>query len=308
MIKIALITDTNQSAIWRLASALKYDGIIYKITSFHPKRPDPKEIQAVKELFVWADLIHIQYWKSGVKIRSMMPDLWNTKRKILTHYNPYNLHDEDWHDYIKLVVVNKTQHKELPSAKLIPLCTDVEFFKFNPNYTNDLVVNMTVNRIEGKKGVKEVAEACQELGYKFLLVGRPSDPKYVDSIKKLSNVEFKQSVSEQELRNCYYRSAVHVCNSVPNFESGSLPVLEAMACGVPVISRNVGHIPDLNTGNNLILLEKPKLNDGLKETLKRVMEDKQLRLNLREPGRKTAESRGYHIWRKMHGDLYKGIS
>lgn len=308
MIKIALITDTNQSAIWRLAAALKYDGITYKSTSFHPKKPSPEQIQKVQELFAWADIVHIQYWKTGAKIRSMFPQMWGTKRKILTHYNPYNLHEEQWQDYVQLVVVNKTQQKELPQAKLIPLCTDAEFFKFNPNYTPENVVNMTVNRIEGKKGVKEVAEACNELGYKFLLVGRVSDPKYVEMITKLNNVEFKPGVTEDQLRSCYYRSAVHVCNSVPNFESGTLPILESMACGVPVISRNVGHVPDIYNKENLVLLEKPGLNDGLKDVLRFVMEDKPWRLRLRDAGRKTAESRGYHIWRKMHGDLYKGIA
>jgi glycosyltransferase involved in cell wall biosynthesis len=307
MIKIALITDTNQSAIWRLAAALKYDGLTYRPTAFHPKKPSSDQIKNVQELFAWADLVHIQYWKSGAKIREMFPSVWPTKRKILTHYNPYNLHEENWQDYIKVVVVNKTQQKELPDAKLIPLCTDAEFFKFNPNYTKDTVVNMTVNRIEGKKGVKEVAEACHELGYKFLLVGRPSDPKYVDSVKQLKNVEYRQGISEEELRNCYYKSAIHVCNSIPNYESGTLPVLESMACGVPVISRKVGHAEDLYNGNNLVLLEKPGLKDGLKEAIKQTMENLELRLKLRENGRKTAESRGYHIWRKMHGDLYKGV-
>jgi glycosyltransferase involved in cell wall biosynthesis len=308
MIKIALITDTSHSAIWRLASMLKLDGFEYKATSFHPKKPSPNETNKVKELFQWADYVHIQYWKSGAKIRELFPKIWNSKPKLLTHYNPYNLHEESWDDYIKLVVVNKTQQAELPQATLIPLCTDVEFFTFNPNYTTEKVVNMTVNRIEGKKGVKEVAQICEELGYKFLLVGRPSKPQYVNDVLKFKCVEYKQNVTDAQLVENYYKSTIHVCNSVPNFETGTLPVLESMACGVPVITRNVGHAPDMYNGKNFIMLDSPYPDvEELKSKLKSTMEDRDLRMQMREEGRKTAESRGRHVWRKNHGTLYNSL-
>jgi glycosyltransferase involved in cell wall biosynthesis len=305
--KIALITDTKQSAIWRLAQALKYDGIEYKTTSFHPKQPNPDEQKAVTSLFQWADLVHIQYWKSGKKIREIFPALWKSKRKILTHYNPYNLHEESWEDYVQVVVVNKTQHKELPQAKLIPLCTDIQFFTPVPKSTEN-IINMVVNRIEGKKGVQEVAKACQQLGYKFLLVGRVSDRNYLNQLLG-SHVEFHESVTEDQLLHYYHRSNIHICNSVPNFESGTLPILEAMSCGVPVITRKVGHVPDIYDGNNMVLLEKPSPADvnEIKEAIRKVMENNELHQQLREAGLKTVQGRGYHIWRKMHADLHKGI-
>lgn len=305
--KIALITDTQQSAIWRLAKALKYDGIEYKSFSFHPKKPNSQEISTIQDFFRWADLIHLQYWKSGAKIREIFPQLWPTKTKLLTHYNPYNLNEEKWEDYVQLVVVNKTQHQGLPQAKLIPLCTDIQFF--TPAQMNgEKVVNMVVNRIEAKKGIKEVAEACRQLGYKFLLAGRVSDRNYLNQMLG-SHMEFHENVTENQLRDYYHRSAIHVCNSVPNFESGTLPVLEAMACGIPVVSRKVGHIPDLYDGNNMVLLENPSPADvnEVKEALKKVMENIELRKSLREAGLKTVQNRGYHIWRKKHADLYKGI-
>jgi glycosyltransferase involved in cell wall biosynthesis len=307
--KIALFTDTNQSAIWRLARGLKHPDFQFRVTDFHPKKPNPAQMKKAKELFRWADLVHIQYWKTGAKIRETFRE-WGSKPKLLTHYNPYNLHEEDWNDYKQLIVVNQTQHKGLPKAKLIPLCTDLKFFHFNQNYTNLKTVNMSVNRIEGKKGVKEVAQACKELGYKFLLVGRVSKRDYCNEVIKAGGkfIKFTENVTDLQLRDKYHASAIHVCNSVDRFESGTLPILECMASGVPVVSRRVGHVPDLYNGKNLKLLEgRPNDVEGIKKILKHLMENHKARTNMRNEAIKTVAKRGYNTWSKMHAAVYKGF-
>ncbi|MHA1225149.1 MAG: glycosyltransferase [Candidatus Hodarchaeales archaeon] len=76
---------------------------------------------------------------------------------------------------------------------------------------------MVAARIEGKKGIREVAQACADLGYRFLLVGRVSRPAYMKQILDIG-VEFKEDVTDEELRNLYKRMTVLVCNSVDNFE------------------------------------------------------------------------------------------
>ncbi|MBU1759384.1 MAG: glycosyltransferase, partial [Bacteroidetes bacterium] len=60
-------------------------------------------------------------------------------------------------------------------------------------------------------------------------------------------------------------------NSLFDFESGTLPILEAMACGVPVLTRNIGHVPDLFDGKNMVIregeqndVEDLKKNKGIK--------------------------------------------
>jgi hypothetical protein len=99
----------------------------------------------------------------------MYPSEFHSKPKILTHYNPYNLNEEKWEEYKFVCVVNNYQKSILQNALMMPLCIDTSFFKFNrSNYTIEPIVNMSVNRIEGKKGVYEVAKACKELNYKFI--------------------------------------------------------------------------------------------------------------------------------------------
>lgn len=312
-LKVLAITDTNKSAIFRLTNQIKkYSSEIeMKIVDFHPKKPDSKQIENFKNGVKWCDIIDVQYWKSGSKIKEMFPELWKSKKKILTHHNPYNLHEENWIEYKKIIVLNKTQQSQLPNSIWIPHCIDMNFFKFNENYSKEKIVNMTVARIEGKKGVYEVAKACAELGYKFLLVGRISKQDYYDKISKefgQGNFEFRNNVTEDLLLKSYYESAIHVCNSVDNFESGTMPILEAISCGVPVVTRKIGHIPDIFNGENLSILDcQPENTEVIKNNIKDLMEDLPKRLEMRKKAIESISDRTPERFSKDYLKVYCSI-
>ena len=205
------------------------------------------------------------------------------------------------------MVVNNYQKGILPHARLIPLCIDLDFYKYNRSrYTVDPVVNMSVNRIEGKKGVIETAQSCSDLGYRFLLVGRVSDGKYMERVKKIAGkfLDFRNGVSDDAVKAAYYESAIHVCNSQDFFESGTLPLLESMACGLPVLTRRVGHVPELYDGTNM------HINDGhnedvetLKGHIKKMMDSRDYRIQLRLRGEETVKPRS-DTWR---AEPYKNL-
>ena len=312
--KILQITDVLTSAITRLCKQIiKHNKSEHeiKLVSFHPKKPDKHELENIKKLWNWADIVDVQYWKSGAKIAELFPELWNKKKKILTHYNPYNLLEQEWKDYAAVVVVNNYQQSVLPAARLFPLSVDLDYYKFNRSkYTIEPVVNMSVNRMESKKGVIEVALACQQLNYRFLLVGRVSDAKYMNEVKSAGGkiLTFKNSASDDEVRQAYYDSAIHVCNSKDLFESGTLPLLECMSCGTPVLTRLVGHVPDLNDGTNMHINDKPKEDvENIKKCLKEMMDDRDYRIKLRINAEKTVQGRSDKIRAEQYNLLYKEI-
>jgi len=293
---ILIVIDKGGTAIDRLAQSVKrnlpqHDIVIFPV---HPKRNEADTIIEAQRLMAWADVIDIHYWKSGQILRMSFPKEFESKPRILFHFNPYDAESEENQYYTKVVVGNNSIHSKIPYAELIPYGIDLDFFKFNPDYTEDKVVNMSVNRIEGKKGVFEVAKACKELGYEFKLVGRVSKGEYMDQVMKEGegSIEFWENATDEKLREVYYQSAIHVCNSVDNFESGTLPILECMACGVPVLTRSVGHVPDLYDGSNMVIRDKAQEDvQDLKDQLRQLMENRDWRLNLREKAWDTVKNR-----------------
>ncbi len=223
--KILIVIDKKGTAIDRLAQAVKKYSphLEVEILAVHPKRPDVDSLHKAVELMEWCDVIDIHYWKSGEVLRKNFAKLFDAKPKILFHFNPYDADNQEINDFYDLVVVgNEEIHSRVPYTILIPYGIDLDTFKFNEDYTEENVVNMTVSRIEGKKGVREVAQACKELGYKFKLVGRISKPGYMDEVRQVGgkSLEFYENVSDEKMLEIYRQSAIHVCNSVDGFESG----------------------------------------------------------------------------------------
>lgn len=303
------------SAIDRLAQAVKRNSPHLEIQVFpvHPKRNDVEVIIEAQKLMMWADIIDIHYWKSGEILRTSFPQQFNEKPRILFHFNPYDAGKEEVNKNYNLIAVgNQEIQDKIPYAYLIPYAVDTAYFRYNENYTQERVVNMSVARIEGKKGVKQVAQACRELGYKLRLVGRISKGGYMREVMQVGGdaIEFWENATEEKLKELYYGAAIHVCNSVDGFESGTLPILESMLCGLPVLTRNVGHVPDLYNGKNMVV-RSGNVEDveDIKKHLKEMMENREWRLKLRENGWDTVRTRDdrvmAHSVRKLYYMSYK---
>lgn len=92
-----------------------------------------------------------------------------------------------------------------------------------------------------EKGLDIVQEACEQAGVRLL---------FRDQSKE------KSSLSHTELRdNYYHKASVYICASM--WEGTPNPALEALSCGLPVISTSVGNMPELLCdGYNGFLVER----------------------------------------------------
>lgn len=306
---ILIVVDKKPSAISVLAESVKKYNPHFdiRVVAVHPKRASLDALVEAQELMRWADLINVEYWKSGKVLKTSFPGEFKLRPKILTHHNPYDLRKEDWKEYDAVVVKNKTQQAVLPMAYHIPHGIDLDFFKFNEDYNAVRVVNMTVARIEGKKGIREVAQICRKLKYKFILVGRVSSADYMGQIVKEGGdyLEFHENCSDEKLRECYYKSTIHICNSVDGFESGTMPILESMACGLPVLTRNIGHVPETNNGKNMVVRDGT-LDDmkDLEKEIKMLVENKVQRMKIREYAFNTVRNYSARRMARRYSKLY----
>jgi glycosyltransferase involved in cell wall biosynthesis len=95
-----------------------------------------------------------------------------------------------------------------------------------------------------------------------------------------SRTRFTGVVDDERLIAWYQGATVFVFPSL--YEGFGLPVLEAMACGCPVISSDVSSLPEV--AGEAALLVNPRDPDRMSGTIARVLQDEALRGDLRERG------------------------
>jgi glycosyltransferase involved in cell wall biosynthesis len=100
-----------------------------------------------------------------------------------------------------------------------------------------------------------------------------------------ARVLFAGFVTDQELVALYNTATVFVFPTL--YEGFGLPVVEAMACGAPVLTTRTSSIPEVG-GDAVLYCERPADADELAAQLRRLLADDGLRARLRERGLEQA--------------------
>jgi glycosyltransferase involved in cell wall biosynthesis len=126
------------------------------------------------------------------------------------------------------------------------------------------------------------------LTYELVLAGdvakRPDVRQAIEQEGIAAQTRLIGVVSDDSLIHLYQRAAVFAFPSL--YEGFGLPVLEAMACGTPVICSNTSSLPEV-TGDAAILVDPRNVGQWSLE-LARMMEDAALRAELGLRGRARA--------------------
>lgn len=109
--------------------------------------------------------------------------------------------------------------------------------------------------------------------------------RFIHENKMQNQVKFLNDISENDLAGLYQLAEISVYNSF--FEGFGLPVIEAMACGCPVISSNVSCLPE--TAGGAALLCTPNDIGELGNNIKTLLDDKKLRSDLVQKGLERSE-------------------
>jgi glycosyltransferase involved in cell wall biosynthesis len=181
--------------------------------------------------------------------------------------------------------------------RLLP-AADVEAFRAARGLPEAFV--FAVGTLEPRKNLVGLLQA-----YAKLPSSRP--PLYVaggtgwrvgpifDTVQRLGLVDqvtFLGFVPEDELPLWYNAARLFAFPSL--YEGFGLPVLEAMACGTPVITSTAASLPEV--AGQAARMVAPLDSDGLAHEMERVLDDPQLRMEMRAAGRIQASR---FSWRAM---------
>jgi glycosyltransferase involved in cell wall biosynthesis len=139
--------------------------------------------------------------------------------------------------------------------------------------------------------LQAAARRADRLGNRMLvLVGDPIHRfgNYIETAKALSlerRVVCTGRLAIEEIRLLYSHADLFVFPSW--YEGFGMPVLEAMACGAPVITSNTTALPEV--AGDAALLVNPEDTDELADAMVRVLDDQALRATLREKGFQRAK-------------------
>jgi len=123
-----------------------------------------------------------------------------------------------------------------------------------------------------------------------LVLAGKEDPRYREVhevVKQLSlqdRVVFLGQVPEDDLPALYSGAALFVFPSL--YEGFGLPLLEAMACGVPVVCSSTSSLPEI-AGRAAVMVDPLDVSQ-LARALERVLGDSDLRASMRQEGLKQA--------------------
>jgi len=163
-----------------------------------------------------------------------------------------------------------------------------------------------VGTLEPRKNLPGLLEAWGKINRDFpdvalVIAGTTGNVfRDVELTRELARVHFLGHV-EAELPALYARADLFV---LPSLDEGfGLPVLEAMACGVPVIVSDGGALPEVAGDAGLIF--NLSRSDALSTILKASLSDRNLRILLREKGLARAKHFSWQttaelIWKTLH--------
>ncbi|MFH1476651.1 MAG: glycosyltransferase family 1 protein [Verrucomicrobiota bacterium] len=189
--------------------------------------------------------------------------------------------------------------------------------RFQPSVQTDVGARaaqkiLWVGRADPYKNLTGLIEAFAALRKQYhlpleLRIVGPRDRRYPEASRLVANLGIEDAVtwlgylSDDCLANEYQDADVFVQPSW--FEGFGLPVLEAFACGTPVICSNKGSLPEVAGGAALTV--QPQDIIGLTEAMRRVLTDFHLAQDMRARGLRQARKFTWEATAQMTLEAYQ---
>ncbi len=213
----------------------------------------------------------------------------------------------------RLVTVSENSRRDIVSEMgvpedrlhIVPVGVDQVSFRPMPNVARVPGRLMTTASADvPMKGLVPLLEAVAKLrvereDVRLVVIGKQKDkskiPAVLDRLGLKDVVEFVSGVPQERIVELYAEAEVAVVPSL--YEGFSLPAIEAMACGVPLVATTGGALPEVVGPDGEAALSVPT-NDpsALAIAIGRLLDDAELRARIGEAGRNRVLDR--FTWRR----------
>ncbi|WP_169311169.1 glycosyltransferase family 4 protein [Thermodesulfatator indicus] len=304
----------------------------YLLWQFFKKIEKPITIHVVKAIPEAANLLWLKFlWKDKLKIVTYAHGeefLVAKTSKELGWLTRQALRISD------LVIANSFSTKRLASEfcdenkiHVVHLGVDFEQYQIPEEecqkyrqkwgFPENTVILLTVARMEPRKNqaavIKTVAELRKEgLPLAYVIAGSGEEERKLKNMVQEYNLEpwvkFLGKISEEEKIKSFCAADIYVMPSIqvgPMIEGFGIVFMEAAAAGLPSIAGNIGGQPEAvrheETG---FVIDGNNLNE-LKEAIRRLAQDKNLRQKMGEAARLWARK---HDWSLVSRRVYEVVS
>ena len=179
-----------------------------------------------------------------------------------------------------------------------------------PEITQRAPVILYVGRLDPYKNVTLLIDAFARLHPEFpqarLRIVGPPDERYPEALNRIRELHLEASVThtgylpDDELLKTYQDAKVLVLPS--RYEGFGLPVVEAMACGTPVICSNSSSLPEV--ADSAALLVPTDDVEALTHALRRILSEESLQRKLSAQGPARAATYAWEQVARRTSDLY----
>ena len=238
--------------------------------------------------FIWKTRQKI-YSKSNLHI--VVLSNWlreKVEKSILSNQHIYTIHNGiDTSIYTK---VDKVKAREKLN---IPLESKVVLFSADMG---------TQNPYKGGAFVTEIIEKCNEIDVLFINIGGKKD-----IIKTSTNWEIPYVLDPHEMAQYYSAADLYLYPTLA--DNCPLVVLEAMSCGLPVLTFETGGVPELVSHMNTGYIADYKSFEDLNKGFKLLLENEKLRVEMGQNGiKRVNENFTIEIMNEKYMKIYSQIT
>jgi glycosyltransferase involved in cell wall biosynthesis len=176
-----------------------------------------------------------------------------------------------------------------------------EFYSINKPFDNRLIHLISTGRLIERKGFPFLIEALHELhGFQLTLLGDGNQRHELEQLAHFYNIEvtFAGTLSHEKIAEYLQKADIFVLPSLNEGMSNS--ILEAMACGLPIIATDTGGSMELLQGNGVII--EKQSSKAIKEAL---INYQQNPLQIKIQGQKSREIALKMDWKNIAESYYK---